>query len=234
MISLAALAAFSAGCTRPAALPSAPLPRAAQIVPVQPSARIGSVPPAEHPFDQAKPAGWTANPWPAEAPPRDWTSIVIHHTATDRGDVASIHETHLAKKWLGIGYHFVIGNGNGMPDGAIEPTFRWREQIQGAHAGDEEYNEHGIGVCLIGNFEENPPTARQLAAVKRLVAVLKREYKVPADRVIGHSEVKATACPGRLFPLAEVAHSRFDLLLGQSPSGPKEQQVAARAANWRE
>ena len=48
----------------------------------------------------------------------------------------------------GLAYHFVIGNGDGMPDGEIEPTFRWREQIQGAHAGAGEYNEQGIGIAL--------------------------------------------------------------------------------------
>ena len=125
----------------------------------------------------------------------------------------------------------MIGNGNGMPDGRIEPTFRWREQLHGAHAGDEEYNEHGVGVCLIGNFEERSPTPQQLAAVKRLVATLKREYRISADRVIGHSEVKATACPGKHFPLAEVAHTGLDIYLGaRSPSRPA-QQVAVRTGN---
>lgn len=144
------------------------------------------------------------NPWKPVAQARDWTSIVIHHTATDQGSVESIHETHIAKEWLGIGYHFVIGNGNGMGDGEIEPTFRWREQLHGAHAGTDEYNQHGIGIALIGNFDEQPPTADQLAAVKRLVAVLKSEYHIDSEHVIGHGEVKATACPGKLFPLTEV------------------------------
>ena len=62
---------------------------------------------------------------------RDWDYIVLHHTASESGSVASIHEEHLRRKdkngnaWLGIGYHFVIGNGSGMDDGEIEPTFRF-------------------------------------------------------------------------------------------------------------
>jgi hypothetical protein len=147
----------------------------------------------------------SANAWKPLAQAREWTSIVIHHTATDQGSVESIHEAHLAREWLGIGYHFVIGNGNGMPDGEIEATFRWREQLHGAHAGTDEYNQHGIGIALIGNFDEQPPTSMQLAAIKRLVSVLKSEYHIDAARVIGHGEVKATACPGRLFPLADVS-----------------------------
>lgn len=173
----------------PSPLPATPFP--APIVP--------------EPLSEPQPAQTLNHPWQPTAQARDWTSIVIHHTATDQGSVESIHETHVAKEWLGIGYHFVIGNGNGMSDGEIEPTFRWREQLHGAHAGTDEYNQHGIGIALVGNFDEKPPTAAQLAAIKRLVAVLKTEYAIDSEHVIGHGEVKATACPGKLFPLTEVS-----------------------------
>ena len=161
---------------------------------------------------EPEPAANFDNPWKPTAQLRDWNSIVIHHTATNQGSVESIHEAHLAREWLGIGYHFVIGNGNGMPDGEIEPTFRWREQLQGAHAGSDEYNQHGIGIALIGNFEKEPPTPAQLAAIKRLVAVLKSEYHIDGERIIGHREVKATACPGKLFPIALVREATITSL----------------------
>jgi N-acetyl-anhydromuramyl-L-alanine amidase AmpD len=141
---------------------------------------------------------------------REWRTIVIHHTAARHGSVESIHEAHLKRKdsngnpWLGIGYHFVIGNGQGMSDGEIEQTFRWREQLQGAHAGAGEYNERGIGIALVGNFDEEPPTAAQLAAVKQLVSALQIRFGIAGDKVIGHSDIKATACPGRHFPIDEV------------------------------
>lgn len=156
---------------------------------------------------QISPPAITENPWTPKADAREWRHIVIHHTATGSGSVERIHESHLKKGWLGIGYHFLIGNGNGMTDGSIEPTFRWRQQLHGAHAGKDEYNQRGIGICLVGNFEESPPSAAQLTAVKRLVAVLRKEYDIPSSRVIGHREVKATACPGKHFPLAEVSQS---------------------------
>jgi N-acetylmuramoyl-L-alanine amidase len=148
--------------------------------------------------------------WKPDGEERKWNSIVLHHTAANRGSVESIHETHIQRKdskgnpWLGIGYHFVIGNGNGMEDGEVQPTFRWREQLHGAHAGKRSYNQLGIGITLIGNFEKSPPTEAQLNSVKQLVAQLKNEYSIPDDQVFGHSEVKATACPGKLFPLEEV------------------------------
>lgn len=156
------------------------------------------------------------NPWKPSVAARDWKHIVIHHTASEAGSVATIHAEHLNRKdkngnyWKGIGYHFLIGNGTGMGDGEIEPTFRWKQQMQGAHAGSKdhpEYNDQGIGICLVGNFENHRPSAAQLASIKRLVGVLKREYRVQSSQVLGHRDVKATACPGKLFPLSEIALS---------------------------
>lgn len=167
---------------------------------------------------QISPPAVIENPWRPQVAARDWQHIVIHHTATDSGSVERIHESHLKKGWLGIGYHFLIGNGKGMSDGSIEPTFRWRQQLHGAHAGKDEYNQKGIGICLVGNFEEKPPSTAQLTEVKRLVAVLRDEYSIPASRVIGHRDVKATACPGQHFPLAEVSQSSF---LPQFVQGPE-------------
>ena len=153
------------------------------------------------------------NPWKPETAARDWKYIVLHHTASEQGDVESIHESHLQNKdkngkpWLGIGYHFVIGNGKGMTDGGIEPTFRWKQQMQGAHAGVADYNQHGIGIVLVGNFEDVPPTTAQVVSVKRLVRVLTREYEIDAVQIVGHGDVKATECPGAHFPLSEIRDS---------------------------
>lgn len=155
--------------------------------------------------------------WPADVPVKEWRYIVLHHTASKSGSVATIHEEHQQRKdgegnpWRGIGYHFVIGNGNGMPDGSIEPTFRWLDQSSGAHAGVGLYNEFGVGICLVGNFEETPPTARQLESVKRLVAALKATCKIETSGVVRHGDVKATECPGKLFPFGEVAATPPDI-----------------------
>ncbi len=156
--------------------------------------------------DGSRPSG---NFRPA-APSRGWNSIVLHHSATDQGDVASIDAVHRTQKdrsgnpWLGIGYHFVIGNGRKMADGEIQPTFRWSRQLAGAHAGTQPYNERGIGICLIGNFDEAAPTARQLVALRNLMKTLAERYAIPREQVLRHRDVHATACPGRLFPWEQV------------------------------
>ncbi len=140
------------------------------------------------------------------APAREWRTIVLHHSATDQGDVASIDTVHRQQRdsagnpWLGIGYHFVVGNGQRMGDGEVRATFRWRGQMAGAHAGRREQNEHGIGICLIGNFENTSPTPKQVAALTELLKSLSTRYAITRTHVLRHQDVRSTLCPGRLFP----------------------------------
>ena len=80
----------------------------------------------------------------------------------------------------------------------------WDEQLHGAHSGNAMFNARGIGICLIGNFEQAPPTKEQMQSVRTLVAVLATRHQIPRERIIGHAAVKATACPGKHFPLNEL------------------------------
>ncbi len=144
-------------------------------------------------------------------PSRAWRYIVLHHTATDSGDVETIDADHRSRTdssgrpWLGIGYHFVIGNGEGMADGLVEQTFRWNDQLHGAHAASREHNEYGIGICLVGDFTRHRPTERQIAATRDLVASLVARYDLKPENVVRHQDLTATECPGPLFPFEEVA-----------------------------
>lgn len=194
------------GCYRPAVVP----PSASISPPLRSPAPAPTVPAPLIPEVSPVTPITRDNPWKPDAALRDWKYIVLHHTASNSGDVQSIHESHLKNKdkngnpWLGIGYHFVIGNGTGMGDGDIEPTFRWKQQMQGAHAGVADYNQHGIGIVLVGNFEDEPPSPAQVASVKRLVRVLSREHDIGTSQIIGHGDVKPTECPGTHFPLTEI------------------------------
>ncbi len=155
--------------------------------------------------------------WDPEVQPREWKYILVHHSATEVGSVEGIDLVHRQRKdangnpWRGIGYHFVIGNGHGMEDGQIEATFRWNDQLEGAHAGSREFNHHGIGICLIGNFEETPPTEDQLRSMYTLIQWLKSEYALPPDGLVRHLDVRSTACPGQFFPWEEVSRNWRDL-----------------------
>jgi N-acetylmuramoyl-L-alanine amidase len=144
---------------------------------------------------------------PADAPRREWRYIVVHHSAFPTGSAQTLHDYHLhVRRWSnGLGYHFVIGNGTGTPDGFIEAGPRWARQLQGAHAKspNNEMNEIGIGICLVGNFNETAPSEAQMRALVALVRRLQRRYGIPSRRVIGHRDVVEghTECPGHNFSI---------------------------------
>ncbi|RME41194.1 MAG: N-acetylmuramoyl-L-alanine amidase [Planctomycetota bacterium] len=150
--------------------------------------------------------------WPAAwYPPggrisRRWTTIVIHHSATDRGGAKRFDAYHrLHNGWDELGYHFVIGNGTDTPDGYVEVGPRWRKQKHGAHCKtpDNYFNDHGIGICLVGDFTRGSPTPRQMASLRRLIRFLTTECNIPYSRITTHRAVNPhTRCPGPGFSLA--------------------------------
>jgi N-acetylmuramoyl-L-alanine amidase len=155
-------------------------------------------------------AGTSAAPvpraWIPQVQPRQWRYIVLHHSDTDKGSAAAFDRAHRARGWECLGYDFVIGNGTQSGDGEIEVGQRWTRQMDGAHAGVALYNQQGIGICLVGNFEATRPTAAQMKALTTLTAYLMRTYNIPPQNVIGHNTAKngKTACPGKYFDVAAV------------------------------
>mgnify|MGYP006277840595 CR=1 FL=1 len=135
---------------------------------------------------------------------RKWNYVVIHHSSTHNGNEASFDRHHRENNgWLGVGYDFVIGNGHGSSDGKVEVTFRWEKQMHGAHAGVNLYNQHGIGICLVGNFEKSSPTRKQIASLASLVNYLQERCDIPTSRILLHRHVRNTKCPGENFPFYE-------------------------------
>ena len=133
---------------------------------------------------------------------REWRHIVLHHSASATGCAASFDKSHREERgWDGLGYHFVVGNGTGSGDGEVEVGYRWTRQMVGAHAGNAEYNQHGIGICLVGDFEKGSlPSPRQMSSLRRLVRFLQVKTGVPTAEIIAHCNVpgKNTLCPGNL------------------------------------
>ncbi|MBI5725366.1 MAG: N-acetylmuramoyl-L-alanine amidase [Planctomycetes bacterium] len=132
---------------------------------------------------------------------RQWQYIVIHHSATPSGNAAAFDREHRARGWDELGYHFVIDNGRGGPDGKIEVGQRWLGQRQGAHTGntpDDAYNQHGIGICLVGDFTRSKPTKAQIASLTKLVKKLMADNSIGPQNVTGHGEAPGarTSCPG--------------------------------------
>jgi N-acetyl-anhydromuramyl-L-alanine amidase AmpD len=159
---------------------------------------------------------YTNNPDDLFAPPkadRPWKYVVLHHSAGASGSYETIDREHRKRLgWDGCGYHFVIGNGHGSPDGQIEVARRWSEQKQGIHCRNgknPDVSEYSVGICLIGDLDENPPTPRQVAAAQALVAYLGVRYRIPDDHIGTHAHLARTPtdCPGKHFPAQAILGS---------------------------
>jgi LysM repeat protein len=135
-----------------------------------------------------------------------WDTIVVHHSGIDRGNATSYDRFHRENRRMvnGLAYHFVIGNGIDSGDGEIEIGNRWREQLLGGHVRNHQVNLTGIGICLVGNFEQRRPTHHQLAAAQELIDYLLTPAVAGRCRFTVHREVDRnhTVCPGRFFPTA--------------------------------
>ncbi len=151
---------------------------------------------------------------------KDTELIILHHRAGE-GNAESIHQSHLARGWSGIGYHFYVRKSGevfkGRPIGAV-----------GAHTVGK--NPVSIGVCFEGNYEADTimPKA-QLKAGRELIGYLKTLY--PKAQVAEHKNFQATACPGRFFPFTKLCEGVCDMTtdeaieIVQAKSGIEDETV---------
>ena len=149
---------------------------------------------------------------------RRWRYIVVHNSGTRQGNAKAFDYYHRNVRGMpnGMAYHFVIGNGNSSGDGEVEIGNRWRRQIQGGHVHSDYLNNIALGICLVGDFNHDEPTRRQLEATEELIRYL-RQRVGKIDRtwaiVKPHREINPprwpTDCPGEKFPYRWI-HGRFD------------------------
>ncbi len=132
-----------------------------------------------------------------------WQAIVIHHSESPSGKPATLDAAARANGLKELGYHFVVGNGNGMADGELFVARRWRDQAPGAHVAGPNgpwFNEHAIGICLVGDGDRGSVSPAQLERLEELTASLCRRFGIPRERVYLHSQLARTTSPGKLFP----------------------------------
>ena len=147
-----------------------------------------------------------------------WRYIVVHNSGTRQGNAKAFefYHTKVRKMVNGLAYHFVIGNGTSSGDGEIEIGSRWEKQINGGHVHSDYLNNIALGICLVGDFSQQKPTEKQLAALEELIRYLRlRVGKTDGNvaQVKAHREINPprwpTDCPGDEFPYGWL-HERFD------------------------
>lgn len=125
--------------------------------------------------------------------------LILHHSACSNCTAEQIHQWHLNNGWEGAGYHFLV-----RKDGNV---YRLRpEEYIGAHAYRSNYNS--IGICAEGNFENETMPEAQKNSLIELVSYLKEKYGI--SKVLKHSDVNNTACPGKNYPFNEIVNGKVE------------------------
>lgn len=113
--------------------------------------------------------------------------IIWHHSATSTGTPEAFAEYHVKKnRWPGIGYHFVI-----QQDGKIYQT----NELNTMSWHVTGKNRDGIGVCLVGNFDNVRPSEAQIKSAKWLAKYL-RGFLNKNLISKGHTDYANKSCPG--------------------------------------
>lgn len=121
--------------------------------------------------------------------------IILHCSATAEGKdytVETIHKWHLARKFVGCGYNFII-----YRDGSIHQGRP--EEYSGAHCTNHNYKSIGVvyigGVAADGRTPKDTRTPAQKESLLTLVHELMVKYKIPLTKVCGHYQFANKACP---------------------------------------
>ena len=103
--------------------------------------------------------------------------------------VQSIQRNHMAepKNWWDIAYNELIAQDGTVLEGR---GLLHRCGAQGSTAHNRSYIALGL---LLGDGDE--PTSEMIQAVRERIAVI-RFFQPQATKIVGHSDLKATSCPG--------------------------------------
>ena len=92
--------------------------------------------------------------------------------------------------WVDVPYHFVIA-----PDGVVYEG----RSLEWAGDSNTAYLTAGqVQVMLLGNFQEQEPSAAQLLSATRLLAKLMVTYSLGPQTIVAHRHhTTQTVCPGQ-------------------------------------
>ena len=140
-------------------------------------------------FDAEKnPYGWREY---EQALTEVYRTVIIHHAAfwdgSDGATLFNIQNLHrLTNGWADVGYHYLIGKTGIIYEGR-------RINARGAHTAG--YNYGSVGVCLLGNFEEEIISIAQLQAARTTVNWLAETLQL--THLAAHKDFNSnTVCPG--------------------------------------
>lgn len=129
------------------------------------------------------------------------TYVIMHHSLTEDGKTVSwqpIRDYHLSLGWRDVGYHYGIE----IVNDKYEILVGRFEGTNGAHTKEDNKNWESVGICCVGNFDDEEPDMAQWNVAMDLVENICLRYRIPVENVKGHNEYAPyKTCPGKRFDM---------------------------------
>ena len=152
----------------------------------------------------------TEDEWYPKTLSNRWKYIKIFQNSQLSGNNDSIFKDYPNKQIKNsANFHFIISNGFGDKDGKVTVTPLWKTQTDSTLITNKSHAHESICICLIGDFNTQPPTARQAAALKALLNYLYETTTIKTYNT-GFKNIpdSATKLPD-FFPLDTIIKTRY-------------------------
>jgi len=155
-------------------------------------------------------AAWTSAKPVKRCLPLGGVALITFHHDGDPGGFAEtgysetarylerIRAYHAKSGFQDIGYHYAIDRAGRIWE--LRSVAYRGEHVREGY--DQEHvlrkwNDHNVGVVVLGNFDLQVPTEAQKARIRAWGAQLRSEYRLTIAQVKVHQELVATKCPGK-------------------------------------
>jgi N-acetylmuramoyl-L-alanine amidase len=134
--------------------------------------------------------------------------VILHHTAQKSTDQTI--RTFTVKGQSQVSAHYVVGR-DGKVFQMVNDLLRAHHAGIGRWGNDTDLNSSSIGI-EIDNDGFEPYTEAQIRGVIKVLAILKKRYKIPAANFIGHSDIAPSRKPDpHDFPWKTLAEKGYGL-----------------------
>ena len=154
-------------------------------------------------------SAWTSAGAAKACVPMNGVSLLTFHHDGDPGGfyqdqiwetaryLERIREYHVQNKFEDIGYHYAIDRA-GQVWQLRSVAFRGEHVRNGVDENHvvHKWNDHNVGVVVLGNFMIQEPTAAQKERICLFGAQLRKQYNLTIAQVKVHQELVTTECPG--------------------------------------
>ncbi len=152
----------------------------------------------------------------------EWVALLTFHHDGDPGGFTEsgyaetarylerIRAYHAKTGFQDIGYHYAIDRAGRVWE-LRSVAFRGEHVREGYDQNHvlHKWNDHNIGVVVLGNFMLQDPTDAQKERIRSWGAQLRKQYRLSIAQVKVHQELVTTECPGiRLRPYMDMIRQK--------------------------